>query len=502
MKRGKSWIFGLFFAGMLLGGCSQDSKLQIVKPRETDEREYVNVENKTVKEQLQVPEDGIHEQYTADNLQVLVSADISIPDVEGIKVKRVTQRSFTDEEFQKIEDAFAPNGTIWIEEDIKDDQITLQNNFAEDETESMEEENRETQTEIVSYEQEELLKLISDKTVQLFQEKDRKRLEEIYWLLEKGEESYLKAGDEVVAGKLANWREIYDEMMLTPEIIDEIRLTGLSEGLESNRQNGQEFVYNTLLGKDDLYEFSFWEEGTDEVYGTTGISVNRYNWYDGGEYPDMGYEETFDQEKLDDLANCDQIMEKLGMEQVERTYSRPISFFYKGETELFYPLRDGIMAVYTRMVDQIPVTVTDQPGTMVYLGGQEISSPYERIVVMCDRGGLQKFLWVNPQTITSEEEENVFLLPFAEIQEIFEDMILTDLKRKGVTGQILIDEICLGYMKVQENISDGKEGLLIPVWDFIGYVSQNVSGLADYVWGERISFMTVNAMDGSIIVRG
>ena len=65
--------------------------------------------------------------------------------------------------------------------------------------------------------------------------------------------------------------------------------------------------------------------------------------------------------------------------------------------------------------------------------------------------------------------------------------------------EISIEKIVLGMMVVGEK--DNSEGMLaIPVWDFIG--TQTV----DYLVGgletaSGVSFMTINAIDGSIIDR-
>ena len=68
-----------------------------------------------------------------------------------------------------------------------------------------------------------------------------------------------------------------------------------------------------------------------------------------------------------------------------------------------------------------------------------------------------------------------------------------------------VDRIVLGYARIYEPSTDPHTGLLVPVWDFFGsrkvegdYDGNSYSDITDYPsW----SFLTINAVDGSIIDR-
>ena len=68
-----------------------------------------------------------------------------------------------------------------------------------------------------------------------------------------------------------------------------------------------------------------------------------------------------------------------------------------------------------------------------------------------------------------------------------------------------IDCIVLGYARIYEPSTDAHTGLLVPVWDFFGsrkidseYDGETYSDTTDWpTW----SFLTINAVDGSIIDR-
>lgn len=163
---------------------------------------------------------------------------------------------------------------------------------------------------------------------------------------------------------------------------------------------------------------------------------------------------------------------------------------------------------YTRMVDGIPVIYTPDEGTYSEMSADNQFSPvwaYEKISLIYDDDGLAAFWWGNPYEISESSNENVYLMPFSEIQKIFENMIInkytSDDKEKSRTDMRITD-VRLSYMRVREkdNLDEGK---LIPVWDFFG--SRDIyqdGGTEPYTEDQaNMSFLTVNAMDGTIIER-
>ena len=107
-------------------------------------------------------------------------------------------------------------------------------------------------------------------------------------------------------------------------------------------------------------------------------------------------------------------------------------------------------------------------------------------------------------------EEYVFLIPFSDISDIFEEMILKknadSFNNEGDTVDIQVDQVVLSYMRVRDDVS--LEGTLVPVWDFFGTKTfRNAAGEVDLV-NDRVydsvmpqSLLTNNAMDGTIVDR-
>jgi len=141
---------------------------------------------------------------------------------------------------------------------------------------------------------------------------------------------------------------------------------------------------------------------------------------------------------------------------------------------------------------------------------------YERMSFYIDDSGIFNFEWTNPLEINETVLQTPALLDFLEIQSIFEQQVkyanVWDDDEKMVERIFVVDTIELGLMRI--NIKDNSEEyLLVPVWDFFGYEIYQYNSQEDtkYVLDEnkqctmdrgRQSFITISAIDGSVIDRG
>lgn len=177
---------------------------------------------------------------------------------------------------------------------------------------------------------------------------------------------------------------------------------------------------------------------------------------------------------------------------------------------------------FCRVVDGVPVIFTYGNGTMVE-DGDTTFWPCEELQLIYDNDGFQGFDWMNPYAVEDLSAEYVFLMPFSDISEIFEKMLVKEqadsfkgsgssapetvdaleqnFKDKSYTADILVKEVRLSYMRVREKNS--LEGTLIPVWDFFGVQTYKDADGEVYKEDDSIydSILTINAMDGTIIDR-
>jgi hypothetical protein len=132
----------------------------------------------------------------------------------------------------------------------------------------------------------------------------------------------------------------------------------------------------------------------------------------------------------------------------------------------------------------------------------------EQIFGSLENGTVVSLQWNYPFRVTSTENENVALLPFDTIMDIFRRQVfMNQYLDKGSDETIRITDVRFSYMRVK--IRDSKEYYLLPVWDFLGYevdsewdrkASPGELELARSWWNDQ-SLLTINAIDGSVINR-
>ena len=172
-------------------------------------------------------------------------------------------------------------------------------------------------------------------------------------------------------------------------------------------------------------------------------------------------------------------------------------------------LGSGYVIYYSRTINGTPLTYTiDAGGALEDMDSTMETWAYENLYFYVNTDGIDSVSYSNPYTIGETKTENLSLLPFSEIMNIYEKMmIVTNADNLSYENSRVfnIDRIVLGYTRIYEPSTDAHTGLLVPVWDFFGsrkidseYDGETYSDTTDYpTW----SFLTINAVDGSIIDR-
>ena len=140
--------------------------------------------------------------------------------------------------------------------------------------------------------------------------------------------------------------------------------------------------------------------------------------------------------------------------------------------------------------------------------------PSEVVTIYVDNEGIIGLTYSSPTKIVDTLNENVSLLPFDEIINRFKQQIIIGgswrIREHIISRRLLIDRIELGMARI--SIRDKPdEYMYVPVWDFFGsciekydktVVDSNYNENNEYIektFGH--SYLTINAIDGSIIDR-
>ena len=132
---------------------------------------------------------------------------------------------------------------------------------------------------------------------------------------------------------------------------------------------------------------------------------------------------------------------------------------------------------------------------------------YEKLLVTVDKDGVAGVRYDAPYAVGETLAEKTNLMPFSKIEEIFDKMILVydnnlnDGTRDKTHMTYHIQKVELGLVNIPEKNSEN--GLLVPAWTFLGYahVESPYDGVVDWATNGLRAFLTVNAVDGSIIDR-
>ena len=170
---------------------------------------------------------------------------------------------------------------------------------------------------------------------------------------------------------------------------------------------------------------------------------------------------------------------------------------------------------YTRCIGGYQETYADR-----YFGSQQLDAEgypvmdlwkKEYVKAITHDGQLMYLKWSNPSQITNVDNENAKILPWESIVKIFKAQINLMITPQSTIAEaglddassdqptiIHINRVEFGATKLlMRNSRDYK---LIPTWSFLGYDETELSN--DITPGGEICFVTINALDGSIIDRG
>lgn len=429
----------------------------------------------SVAAQVQAPE-RYQMEFQDGNIVLRVNAEFEIPDVPGIRTKKVTARFFTQEDYDIVNTVLLDGGKLWDRD-------------------------YEAMAETQGFTVEELKKRIEMLEAEMangvdgdasYDDTDRtlnQQLAEARAMLEAAEANGI--------AEAAVIKEL-------PAVVEE----GGTSGADWNQLDG--FV--TARGRDySIYMLNH----MDKTWRWTRFYVADYNYLYYGDYFTSEDEMKEVEERIEDAqirpeeasAKAEEALAQMGIENFAVQGGEYVANYKlvgpekEGRTEVDR-IAYGVHAI--RIVDGVPVSYTRQNANSMS-GDETVSWPFEEMLFVYDEDGLVSFDWSAPYEIEDLSSDYVFLLPFSEIQNIFEQMIIKKEKdrfiEEGSSLEINIDRVCLSYMRVREK--NAAEGTLIPVWDFFGTETYRGSGGEDFYIrkGEYESILTINAMDGTVIDR-
>lgn len=425
--------------------------------------------------QVQAPE-RYQTEIEDGNIVLRADAEFEIPDVPGIKTKTVEARFFTQEDYDTVNTVLLGGGKLW---DRDYDAMAETHGLTVAELNAI----------IERYEAEKAAGVDGDAPYGDTDKTLNQRIAECQAMLDAAEAKGI--AEAVVIKEL-------------PAIVEQSGTSGadwfqLSGFVTSQGRDYDVFMLNHM----------------DKTWRWTRFSLADHNYTYYGDYltSDEELEET--KEKIagvqiqpeEVITKTGEALAQMGMEDFTVQGGEyfasyiPVGPEKEGRTEIDQ-IGYGVHVI--RIVDGVPVNYTHQ-NAGASTEDDHVSWPFEEMRFIYDEDGLASFEWSDPYVIEDLSSEYVFLLPFSDIQSVFEQMTIKKNKdsfmEEGSSLEINIDRVCLSYMRVREKNST--EGTLVPVWDFFG--TQTHRGSDDEVLyirkSEYESILTINATDGTVVDR-
>lgn len=222
--------------------------------------------------------------------------------------------------------------------------------------------------------------------------------------------------------------------------------------------------------------------------------------------------------EVEGIADWSYKMDHMRVEEVANSFMQRIGLDDQYTFQYVYQIPWSKVAVYTKSYDGIPATYAKSYAKSK-LEPYEYDWSIECVRVTMDMNYNITYLeWNSPSRIDAVIHENVSLLPFEEVQKLITTNIRyfepsLRIQDEALHRTIVIKRIVLGFMRVRQ-IGLTERYQLIPVWDCFGYykdhfasqadsefvVDENNDAIVDTAGGSG-SFLTINAIDGSLIDR-
>lgn len=476
----------------LLTGCQETPKNSIVKQKGADNIQEYESASSSIKEMLKAPE-TYKNQATYENgaLVIDTDAEVILPEADSMNTYKVTAEEMSQEMIDKVTNVFFDGAKFyhaftygqWTKEQYQEEITRLKQYKAEgniDPYEYGKDENGELYfniDDVIARDEQEL----ADAPDEVIKEEVKPSFG-LEYMDGKGEEAQKMVDEHDFYGVAETSQGVYDYTINESEVSADVKFT-----IEKHRDDVK-----------DPREFQCWQEARYLIDGT-------WEGYDGiteeeiKSYAEISYEDAAEIAK--------EKVERLGYSWEIQDWDYAIYRHGEGNVGKENILDGGYLFYFTRVLDGVPVTFTDSyGGALEDMDSTLIPWSYERCEIIVGDDGIQRVEIFNPYQVEGTQAEQVKLMDFDSIVKIYEQMMEVsnaDIPELEKQRTYHIKKIKLGYSRIYDPNVDNHAGVLVPVWDFFGGFDSEMEGQREKNTGEhsKQSFMTINAIDGTVIDR-
>jgi hypothetical protein len=456
-----------------------------------------------------------HFQDESGKIKVTVDADVVLPEAGSIPIVRVKSMPFGQDTVNKLVEILFEDGALYDPEslseltktDIVELLAQLKQKKAELEAQGMkpeQSENGEIEAEVSDN--------VGSSNEEVAMSSNGNRLDQVIETIRLMEQNLKTAPDEKKYVEATDVLKPQDISGMSQEDQEEYRgkLFEIAHIGQLNQEGGMRSLFVVNNEKTIGYHVQYINRKDYDM--TTGSYYSEDRWRemsDGSNqaaadelaYPAM----TMEQAK----AVADQFLGQIGIDYLECAFAEKViggsSSEYAGGIKTGNILK-AYRLQYVRKMQGVPLTYTNVESAWEDTDTSSVWVwDYEKMTFIIDDSGIVEIEWDAPYQIKETLTENTNMLSFSEIQDVFRKMSIINNAEYLETGAELdISEVRLGLARITEQ-NQLSSGLLVPVWDFFGTLTtyyEEDGVLKPYTRKEAgESFLTVNAIDGSVIDR-
>ncbi len=486
MKKVYSVCIALLIVLVFVTGCQQTpEKAAVAEKQDTEHlleqarKETASSDLRSLSEQYSIPETYTYDAQGADGkLNINVNARVIVPESSALPIYRVRQTEFSQGTVSAYFQALCGDAEMWIDSgqqsksQINDTIVKVKARIAQIQDDPQLSDELEMNKQLLA-ELEQKLKTAPDTPAE-----------------QRADGTLIKKND---AATDMPPSEEGDEPLATPKIQDVGVATGIEAYERYNGGTGRTFYVNN--------------DGSPSI-----IYMDLRNPAAGG---DFGLSYSL---PVTDDSNVDvEMLSKAGLKPgearqmvqglldktdsgmaVDSVYLQDDAQYYDDGT--VQPAENYAYLIYcVRLVDGLPcsyVTGESQPESDAMASAWR----YEQMYFLVNGEGIFNMVWTCPIEVIETVSEDARLKPFSEIRGIFESMMMVKYEAQAENSayDFDINRVTLSLHRIVEENSN-ESGLLVPAWNFYGKwaTETDAPGLSYEYLGQ--SFLTVNAIDGSII---
>ncbi|MDF2943824.1 MAG: hypothetical protein K0S01_2682 [Herbinix sp.] len=387
-----------------------------------------------------------------DKLDILVNADLVIPEVTKVPVYEIVRKDFEDEDINKLCKILFGDSELYPEltyENMSKDELLQELAKAQAQAEEF---------------------TVDDEVAPEKKEKISEKFNSYIEMLQ----TYISNAPESVV------REPIKEFKMKAD--EENAFGGDMKYFSAQGKVGETTGHFIMQKGAGYCGTSFY---MDNAAGSNYNSKYYIEEQDGKEAADMPNTCKYSVEEATVL--CNEVMKQLGIEDI-------YSVSYVDEIAEGMPSQGGSSSYigyeikYSRNVVGITETSDMFNGSDSVEEQNSLPYGFEEMYFRITDQGVEQFIWNSPMELGKVLADNVTLLEYSEIEDIFKNHVAIKFADVEEATTIHVNEIRFGWMRVK-NKDKQDEFTLVPTWDYISDL-----------YG-RSSLLTINAIDGSILDR-